>query len=107
MGEDSLSHEQHDLVAEGPYRGNNIIVTNTLLSSWIASTVLVLLFILGARKAAMVPGRFQNFIEIAIEGLLNFVAGTVGREPSRMIFPVIATLFLFVIVSAWIGLLPI
>ena len=107
LGEDSLSHEQHDLVAEGPYRGNNIIVTNTLLSSWIASIVLVSLFILGARKAAMVPGRFQNFIEIAIEGLLNFVAGTVGREHSRMIFPVIATIFLFVIVNAWIGLLPI
>ncbi|MEE3247850.1 MAG: F0F1 ATP synthase subunit A, partial [Chloroflexota bacterium] len=65
------------------------------------------LFVLGARKASLVPGRFQNFVEIAIEGLLNFVAGTVGREHSRLIFPVIATIFLFVIINAWIGLLPI
>ena len=106
-GEEDLTPQQHELVDEGPYRGNNFIITNTILSSWIASVVLVLLFALGARKAALVPGRLQNFVEIAIEGLLNFVAGTVGREHSRMIFPVIATIFLFVIVNAWIGLLPI
>lgn len=34
------------------------------------------------------------------------MAGTVGREHSRLIFPVIATIFLFVIFNAWIGLLP-
>ena len=106
-GEDSLSHEQHELVDEGPYQGNNFIITNTILSSWIASILLVLLFVLGARRAALVPGRFQNFIEIAIEGLLNFVQGVVGRAYSRLIFPVIATIFLFVIFNAWIGLLPI
>ena len=55
----------------------------------------------------MIPGRFQNFVEIAVEGLLNFVAGTVGREHSRLIFPVIATIFLFVLINAWIALLPI
>ncbi|MDA1129364.1 MAG: F0F1 ATP synthase subunit A [Chloroflexi bacterium] len=110
-GEELLTHEQHDLVEElvdeGPYVGSNFIITNSILSSWIASIVLVLLFILGARKAAIVPGRFQNFIEIAIEGLLNFVAGTVGQANSRMIFPVIATIFLFVLFNAWIALLPI
>ena len=110
-GGDLLSHEQHEiiekLVDEGPYQGSNFIITNALLSSWIASIFLVGLFILGARKSALVPGRFQNFVEIAVEGLLNFVTGTVGREHSRLIFPVIATIFLFVLVNAWIGLLPI
>jgi F-type H+-transporting ATPase subunit a len=110
-GDDLLSHEQHEiiekLVDEGPYQDSNFIITNAILSSWIASIFLVGLFILGVRKAALVPGRFQNFVEIAVEGLLNFVTGTVGREHSRLIFPVIATIFLFVLVNAWIGLLPI
>ncbi len=110
-GDDLLSHEQHEiieaLVDEGPYQCINFIITNAILSSWIASILLVVLFVLGARKAALVPGRFQNFVEIAVEGLLNFVAGTVGREHSRLIFPVIATIFLFVIINAWIVLLPI
>ena len=51
-GEDSLSHEQHELVEEGPYQGNNFIITNTILSSWIASIILVWWFALGARTAA-------------------------------------------------------
>ena len=110
-GDHRLNADEHhmieELVGEGPYQGNNFIITNAILSSWIASIVLVGLFVLGARKAALVPNRFQNFVEIAIEGLLNFVAGTVGREHSRLIFPVIATIFLFVIINAWIGLLPI
>ena len=109
-GDHRLDSDEHhmieELVGEGPYQGSNFIITNAILSSWIASTILVGLFILGARKASLIPGRFQNFIEIAIEGLLNFVAGTVGREHSRLIFPVIATIFLFVIFNAWIGLLP-
>ena len=106
-GEKHLTKKEHDLIDEGPYIGYNFIITNAILSSWIASILLVLLFVLGARKAAMIPGRFQNFVEIAVEGLLNFVAGTVGREHSRLIFPVIATIFLFVLINAWIALLPI
>ena len=106
-GENHLTKKEHDLIDEGPYIGYNFIITNAILSSWIASILLVLLFVLGARKAAMIPGRFQNFVEIAVEGLLNFVAGTVGREHSRLIFPVIATIFLFVLINAWIALLPI
>ena len=106
-GEAALSHEEEDLVAEGPYRGVRFIVTNTLLSSWIASVVLVAVFVLGARRAKLVPGRFQNFCEIIIEGLLRFVEGVVGRERGRLIFPMIASIFLFVVVNAWIGLLPI
>ena len=105
-GEDHLDEHELEVLHEGPYVGNNFSITNTLLSCWIASVVLVLIFALGARRASMVPGRFQNFCEIVIEGLLRFVEGTVGPQRSRMLFPVIATIFLFVLINAWIGLLP-
>ena len=105
-GEEKLDEHAHEVLEEGPYKGNNFIITNTLLSCWIASIVLVLVFALGARRASLVPGRFQNFCEIVIEGLLRFVEGTVGPGRSRMLFPVIATIFLFVLINAWIGLLP-
>lgn len=104
--EKELGDKEHKALDEGPYVGNNFVITNTLLSCWIASIVLVLIFALGARRARMVPGRFQNFCEIVIEGLLRFVEGTVGPQRSRMLFPVIATIFLFVLINAWIGLLP-
>ncbi|PKB82474.1 MAG: hypothetical protein BZY88_04395 [SAR202 cluster bacterium Io17-Chloro-G9] len=92
----------------GPFQGTfTFIVTNTLLSAWLASLLLFLLFALGSRKAKLVPGRFQTFCEITIEALLKFVEGVVGRQRARLLFPVIATIFLFVVVNAWIGLLPI
>ena len=108
LGEEALSEHEHEIVDEGPFRGSfKFIVTNTLLSAWVASLLLILLFALGARKAKLVPGRLQTFCEIAIEGLLKFVEGVVGRERARLLFPVIATIFLFVVFNAWIGLLPI
>ena len=82
-------------------------VTNTMLSSWVATIVLVLLFVLGARKGSMVPGRLQNLVEMMVEALLRFVESVVGRGMSRAIFPMIATLFLFVLFNAWMALIPI
>ena len=105
-GKEGLDEHEIEVYEEGPFLGNSFIVTNTLLSCWIASIILVLMFALGARRASLVPGRFQNFCEIVIEGLLRFVEGTVGPGRSRMLFPVIASIFLFVVINAWIGLLP-
>ena len=105
-GYDHLSEKYQKAFDEGPFVGNNFIITNTLLSCWIASVILVGIFVLGARRAKLVPGRFQNFCEIVIEALLRFVEGTVGPGRSRMLFPVIASIFLFVVINAWIGLLP-
>ena len=81
-------------------------ITNTMLSAWITTLLLVALFIFGIRKARMVPGRLQNLIEIAIESLLGFVEGVIGRDLGRRVFPLIATIFLFVAFNAWIALIP-
>ena len=106
-GVEKLDDKARAAFDEGPYQGNSFIVTNTLLSCWIASVILVVLFAVGARRGQLVPGRLQNFCEIVVEGLLRFVEGVVGPARSRLLFPVIASLFLFVVVNAWIGLLPI
>ena len=45
------------------------VVTNTLLSAWLTTVVVLLLFGLGSRKAALVPGRLQGAIEILFEGV--------------------------------------
>lgn len=113
VGEEAFNNDkqyahEHELVEEGPFRGMfGFIITNTLLSAWISSIVLIAVFFFGTRKANLVPGRFQNFCEIVIEALLRFVEGVVGREHSRLLFPMIASIFLFVVFNAWVGLLPI
>jgi F-type H+-transporting ATPase subunit a len=83
-----------------------IAITNTLLSAWLASIVLVLFFVLGARRKSMIPGRFQSLVETLMEALLNFSSSVLGPVMARKAFPVVATLFFFVLFNAWMGLLP-
>ena len=85
---------------------NQFAVTNTLLSAWFATIVLVLFFVLGARTKSLVPGRYQSFIESLLEGVLGFCSSVLGPEMARKVFPVVATIFFFVLFNAWLSLLP-
>ncbi len=82
-------------------------ITNTILASWLTMIVLVLIFFLGTRRAKLVPGRFQALMETIVETLLTFVESVIGKGKARMVFPLVATIFLFVAFNAWLGLLPI
>jgi len=81
-------------------------ITNTMLSAWFASAVLILLFALGARKASMIPGRLQSLVEVLFEGVLSFASGVLGPVMARKTFPIVATIFFFVLFNAWLALLP-
>ena len=81
-------------------------VTNTLIASWLTIIVLVGLFYACTRKMKLIPGRLQNLAETFIETLLNFVEGTAGKNQARILFPVVATIFLYVLTNAYLALLP-
>ena len=81
-------------------------VTNTLLSAWFATVMLVLFFVLGSRKKSLVPGRFQSLVESLLEAALSFCSSVLGPEMGRKTFPVVATIFFFVLFNAWLALLP-
>jgi F-type H+-transporting ATPase subunit a len=89
-----------------PLGATEIAVTNTLLSSWFTTIVLILIFVTAARRRSIVPGRFQGFVEIMIEGVLGFGTSVLGTEMARKTFPVVATIFFFVLFNAWLSLLP-
>ena len=82
-------------------------VTNTLLSAWLTCIVILLLFGLGSRRMAMVPGRLQGFLEMLVEALYGFIKGMAGERYARRFFPLLATIFVFVAFNAWMALLPI
>ncbi len=89
-----------------PLASGQFAVTNTLLSAWLASLVMVLFFVLGARRKSLVPGRFQSLVETLVEGVVNFSSAVLGPEMARKAFPVVATIFFFVLFNAWLALLP-
>jgi F-type H+-transporting ATPase subunit a len=83
-----------------------IDVTGYVTTMWAIMAVLAVLFIIAARKMEEVPGRFQCLVEYTVEGLLNFFGGIMGREQARRYFPLLCTLFLFILFSNWSGILP-
>ena len=89
------------------YKLGPIYITNTLIASWITIVTLVGLFYLATRKMRLVPRGLQNFAEFLIETMLDFVEGVAGQRNGRRFFAVVATIFLYVLFNAWLGLLPI
>jgi len=89
-----------------PLGATEIAVTNTLLSSWVTTVVLILIFVTAARRRSIIPGRFQGFVETMIEGVLGFATSVLGPDMARKTFPIVATIFFFVLFNAWIALLP-
>ena len=102
-----MDAEGEEKVQFNPLGMFEFAITNTMLSAWVTTLLLIGLFVFGVRKAKMVPGRLQNLVEIAVESLMGFVEGVIGRDVGRKVFPLIATIFLFVVFNAWIPLIPI
>ena len=79
-------------------------VTNTMLSAWLTSLIMLVFFIGGARKPKVIPTRLQALIEMLFELVLNFASSILGPEMGRRAFPVVATIFFFVLFNAWIAI---
>ena len=57
------------------------------------------------RRLTVVPGSLQNFMEFLLETVDDMVEPAVGRYASRL-FPVIATIFIFILFANWFSLIP-
>ena len=78
---------------------------NAPIFSLLVVILLSTLCILGARSMTLVPGRFQNVLEWAVEGLSNFICGVLGQDGRRFV-PFLGTLFLYIYFQNVFGLIP-
>ena len=81
-------------------------ISNTLISAWTAMIILIVASFLATRAMKLIPSGAQNFFESAIELLVSQLEDVAGAKNTRRFFPVIATLFIFILLSNWMGLLP-
>ncbi|MDD5109836.1 MAG: F0F1 ATP synthase subunit A [Patescibacteria group bacterium] len=82
-------------------------ITNSLLTSWLVVLLLVVLGLLIRRKVALVPRGIQNVAESILEFLLNLGDQVTGdRKQTERFFPLVATIFIFIVTANWFGLLP-
>ena len=82
-------------------------ITNTLLSCWLATLLLAGFFLAARWRARLVPKGLQNLSEAALEALLDLVVALAGKQKASLLFPLAATIFLFIVANALIALLPI
>ena len=80
--------------------------TNSMLYTLIVIAILAVFSWLATRRMKLVPTGIQNFAEAIVELLLGITEGTAGRRVGRRIFPLIATLFIFILTANYAGLLP-
>ena len=84
-----------------------IPISNTLIASLIATIILVIIAYFATRDMKEVPTGIQNLFETIIEALLNMVDSVTGdRKQTYQFFPLVATIFIFIILSNWLGLVP-
>ncbi len=89
----------------GPFK---FVITNTMLATWLTMAVLIGLSLLATRRMELIPGRrLQNLAEALVEWMYGIVESVAGEERwARQFFPVVATIFLFIVTANWMGLLP-
>lgn len=85
--------------------GVGFAVTNTLLATWLTMLLLTVGSIAVTRNLNMVPSGLQNLVEWGL-GVLLGLAESVAGERGRKFFPLVATIFIFLLVSNWMGIVP-
>ena len=81
-------------------------ISNTMITAWAVIIFLGITTWLATRSMKLLPSGAQNFVEGGLEFLVNQVEDIAGRERGRRFFTVVATFFIFILVSNWFGLLP-
>jgi F-type H+-transporting ATPase subunit a len=100
--------EEHGLSAKAVEiaRLFNFRITNSMVVSWIVALGLIGFAQVATRDMKQVPGGAQNFLEWLVEGLYKFMVGIIGPHLTERTFWYFATIFIFILSSNWIGLIP-
>ena len=79
--------------------------TNSLFTTIFVDIILIIMAFLATRKMDLIPSGFQNFMEAMIEYFYDLAESIAGKAASTY-FPWCMTLFLFIVISNWFGLIP-
>ncbi len=81
-------------------------VTSSMVITWSVAALLILVAQLATRKVQLVPTGLQNFLEWLIEGMYEFFGEILGKHLVKKTFWFFCTIFIFILVTNWVGLIP-
>jgi F-type H+-transporting ATPase subunit a len=79
---------------------------DTILMTWIAITVLLVFGALSARGRKRFPGPLQSLGELLVDIFYGLSEDALGKKLAQVYAPLITALFMFLLVSNWLGIIP-
>ena len=76
-----------------------------VIYSWVVMAILIVLGALAAKSISLIPGKGQNFFEVLVGGIEEFMVTVTGEE-GRWLLPIAATVFIYILACNLIGLVP-
>lgn len=76
-----------------------------VIYSWVVMAILILFGFLAGKSVSLIPTKLQNFFEVLVSGIEEFMVDVTGEE-GRWLFPLAATVFIYIFVSNLVGLIP-
>lgn len=84
---------------------HGFIITNSMLMALVTLAVLTVLALIVNATSRLNPGKFQAFVEIVHDGIYNTM-GSVDRRYIGRFWPLVGTVFFYVLFSNWLALIP-
>ncbi|MBA3029458.1 MAG: F0F1 ATP synthase subunit A [Proteobacteria bacterium] len=95
----------HQLIV--PFFGRNLTFNlEVILMTWIVFGILIVFGIFAVRKRGIVPQPVQIVGELFVSQLYALTEESLGKELSKKYAPMICALFMFLLLSNWLGLIP-
>lgn len=106
--EPSILTPSYALLAAVPLNPEGIFgfVTNSIFVAVIVTGLILWFTSMATKRMEMVPGKKQNLVEFVVEFVLRELEGILGHKVAVKVFPLLATIFVFILVSNWFGLVP-
>lgn len=80
-------------------------ISNSFIATYLVMAILIAFAFFSTRHMRLVPGTLQLIAESVVGGLYDFFSAIAGKHVTKF-FPVIASFFIFILISNWAGLLP-
>jgi F-type H+-transporting ATPase subunit a len=85
---------------------NPEVIPHYVSYAFLASLLLIVLALIVRSALKLVPTGTQNVVETIVEALLNLCEDNIGHHWGRPLFPLVATLALFIVTCNFMGLIP-
>lgn len=85
--------------------GLDLSINKAVVFMWVVIAVAAVLMLMAGSSRKLVPGKLQSLAEMMVDFIRNMIMETMGKDGMKF-FPLVATLFVFILFSNYIGLIP-